>query len=158
MFRHSIFALSLMTAFSAPAFAQGLSATQVVERGVVTVDESGQETVTFTLAEEIAPGDQVRYRLVYENAGTEAANNVRLVMPVPEAIQLIEGSADSSAADVAFSADGGESFARRGNLTVTINGEERAATAEEITHVRWTFTEAIAAGASGDLSYRGVLQ
>ncbi len=158
MFRHGIFALSLMTAFAAPAFAEGLSATQIVERAVVTVDEDGGQTLTFELAEEIAPGDELRYRLTYLNDGDADAANVRMVMPVPAQVELIEGSADSDAAIVTYSIDNGESFTQRGNLTVTVDGQDRAATAKEITHIRWEFAEAIPAGTSGDLSYRGVLQ
>ncbi|MEM6534289.1 MAG: hypothetical protein AAF613_01510 [Pseudomonadota bacterium] len=158
MIRHSILALSMLTCLSAPALAEGFTALQLVERAVVNVDDSGNRDVTFEAAEEVAPGDEVRYRLAYSNDGAEPAENVRLVMPVPAQLKLIEGSAQTPAADVTYSVDNGETFARRGNLTVSVDGIERPATAEEITHIRWTFSEAIAAGATGDLSYRGVLQ
>lgn len=56
MLRGSLFALSLLTAFIAPAYATGLQAEQIVEVATVSVDENGQEQVTYTLAEEVAPG------------------------------------------------------------------------------------------------------
>ncbi|MDG1827528.1 MAG: hypothetical protein P8H62_14815 [Henriciella sp.] len=63
MLRGSLFALSLLTAFIAPAYATGLQAEQIVEVATVSVDENGQEQVTYMLAEEVAPGDQVRYTI-----------------------------------------------------------------------------------------------
>lgn len=158
MIRHSVFALSMLAGLAAPAFAEGFTAVQHVERAVVTSDQNGNRDVSFEIAEEVSPGDEVRYRLAYANQGAEAAENVRLVMPVPTQVKLIEGSAQTSDADVTYSVDDGKTFARRGNLTVSIDGIERPATAEEITHIRWTFSQAIPAGQTGDLSYRGVLQ
>jgi uncharacterized repeat protein (TIGR01451 family) len=158
MLRGSLFALSLLTAFIAPAYATGLQAEQIVEVATVSVDENGQEQVTYTLAEEVAPGDQVRYTINYTNAGNESASNVKLDMPVPAEVDFIEGSADATSAEISYSADNGETFASRGTLTVTEAGEPQAATAKDITHVRWTFTGDIAPGEAGNISYSGVLQ
>lgn len=147
-----------MAALSAPAFATGLQATQLVEVAQVIVDENGEEVKTFAEATEIAPGDELRYRLSYDNQLSNAAVDVNLVMPVPAEIDFIEGSAVSNGTKVAYSVDNGASFADRGSLRVLIDGEERIATSEDITHVRWTFTEAIEAGETGEVSFRGVLQ
>lgn len=58
MLRGSLFALSLLTALAAPAYAAGFEAVQTVERAVVTVDDAGVETITYEIAEEVAPGDR----------------------------------------------------------------------------------------------------
>ena len=158
MFRSTLFALALLTAFAAPAYAAGLTASQTVEIAVVSLDEAGDRSVAYETADEVAPGDEVRYVLEYSNASDDAADNVRLDMPVPEAINLIEGSVNPGAANVSYSIDSGATFSNRGDLTVMVNGEERIATAEEITHIRWTFADSIAPGAVGTISYRGVLQ
>lgn len=158
MIKHSLISLGLMAALSAPAFATGLQATQLVEVAQVIVDENGEEVKTFAEATEIAPGDELRYRLSYDNQLSNAAVDVNLVMPVPAEIDFIEGSAVSNGTKVAYSVDNGASFADRGSLRVLIDGEERIATSEDITHVRWTFTEAIEAGETGEVSFRGVLQ
>lgn len=158
MLRGSLFALSLLTAFIAPAYASGLQAEQVVEVATITVDENGQEFVTYALANEVAPGDQVRYTINYTNSGDESASNVKLDMPVPAEVDFIEGSAEASMAEITYSADNGETFTSRGTLTVTEAGEPQAATAKDITHVRWTFTGDIAPGEAGSISYSGVLQ
>ncbi len=158
MFRSTFLALSMLTAVSAPAFASGLSAAQTVEVATVITDENGNKTTVYKKAEEVAPGNEVRYILDFANDGEAPASNVRLDMPVPAEIELIEGSVETGNADVTYSVDSGETFSRRGDLTVSVNGSQRVATAEEITHIRWTFSEAIAPGDAGQISYRGVLQ
>ena len=41
---------------------------------------------------------------------------------------------------------------------VTEQDGERAASAEDITHIRWSFADSIAPGEAGEISYRGILQ
>jgi len=158
MFRSTLFALSLLTVFAAPAYAAGLTANQTVEVAVVSTDAQGEQTIDYQIADEVAPGDEIRYVLDYTNDGGEAASNVRLDMPVPSAVNLIEGSVEAGTADVTYSIDSGETFSTRGDLTISVNGQERTATAEEITHIRWSFADTIAPGDMGTISYRGVLQ
>lgn len=158
MIKHKICLIGLAMALTAPAYATGLQATQLVEVAQIVADEDGNEVKTFTEASEIAPGDELRYRLSYDNQGESDAIDVKLVMPVPAEVDFIEGSAVTDGTKVAYSIDNGSSFADRGSLRVLVDGEERIATSEDITHVRWTFTEAIEAGTTGEISFRGVLQ
>ncbi|MDJ0919752.1 MAG: hypothetical protein QNI84_01380 [Henriciella sp.] len=158
MIRASLFSLSLITAFAAPAVAEGLTASQTVELAMVSEDENGERQVIYTIADEIAPGSELRYVLSYDNQADVAATDVRLVMPVPTEITLIEGSADQAVATVTYSADNGATFTSRDSLTVLEDGELKPASTEDITHLRWTFAEAIAPGASGKLTYSGILQ
>ena len=158
MIKHSLFAFGVAAAMAFPAHASGLLATQTVEVAQIEIDESGDEVKTFIEATEIAPGDEVRYRLSYDNQGENDAVAVNLVMPVPVEINYIEGSAATEHARVAFSVDNGESFVDRGSLRVQSDGEDRVATSEDITHIKWTFTEAIESGETGQVSFRGVLQ
>ncbi|MEM1088116.1 MAG: hypothetical protein AAGH90_10325 [Pseudomonadota bacterium] len=158
MIKNSLFVIGAVAFLSAPAFASGLQATQIVEVADIKIDADGNEVKTFISSSEIAPGDEVRYRLVYDNQGDSDALDVNLVMPVPVEINFIEGSATSQEASVVYSVDDGVSFADRGDLRILIDGEDRIATSEEITHIKWTFTEAIEAGDTGEISFRGVLQ
>lgn len=158
MIRASLLSLSLITAFAAPSFAEGLTASQTVELAMVSLDENGERQVIYTVADEIAPGSELRYVLSYDNQAEVAASDVRLVMPVPTEITLIEGSADQDFATVTYSVDNGATFTTRESLTVVEEGELKPASTEDITHLRWTFAEAIAPGASGKLTYSGILQ
>jgi len=157
MLRAALFALSMTTAFCAPAFAADLSAKQTVQKVVTVETPEGETVTTLEPADMVAPGDEVLYSLAYENAGEKPATNVKLTMPVPDEVRYVENSARQDNATVAFSADGGKSYAPRGALTVSMNGETRAALAEDITHVQWTFPNGISADSVGTVSYRAIL-
>lgn len=158
MKRFAVFALASLITFAPSAFADGLVATQSVERVIVETSADGKETVRFGPADRVSPGDEVFYNLDFTNQSAEAATNVQLVMPVPTEVAYIENSATGEGADIAFSIDGGKTFSQRGALKVSIDGQERLAKAEQITHIRWTFDSEIAPGAKGGVGYLAVLK
>lgn len=158
MIRSTLVAVSLAMAFSAPAFASGLTAEQSVDKVVTTTNETGELIRTFVTAERLTPGDELRYALTYENQADEAASNIVLVMPVPDEVEFIESSATATGAAVEYSADGGSTFADRQALTVMVGDTARAALPEDITHIRWTFIEAVAPDATGAVTYRARLK
>ncbi|MEM9053986.1 MAG: hypothetical protein AAGB16_01560 [Pseudomonadota bacterium] len=158
MLRAALFSLSLITAFAAPAYAEGMTAQQVVEVAVASIDEAGNEIVTYETAGEVAPGDEVRYRLEFVNEGSQVAENVELVMPVPAELTLIDGSVVESTALVTYSSDNGTTFKVRDELTVGDGEELRPAGAEDVTHIKWAFVEGIAVSEAGAVSFRGILQ
>ena len=157
MLRGALFALSLLTALAAPAYAVGLEATQTVERAVITIDEAGVETVTYEIAEELAPGDELRYTISYLNADDKPAQNVKLSMPVPVEVNYVEGSAKPGTADISYSVDG-ETYAARTALKIQTPEGERSAAAEDIRFIRWSFTDGISPAEAGKISYSGVLR
>lgn len=158
MKRFAIFALAALTALAPSAAAEGLIATQTVERVIVETSADGKETVRFGPADRVAPGDEVFYNLDFMNESEEAATNVKFVMPVPAEVSYVENSATGAGADIAFSIDGGKSFSQRGALKVTVDGEERLAKADQITHIRWSYAEDIAPGSKGGVGYLAVLK
>ena len=157
MLKFASAAVASLALLAMPALADGLVAEQSVERIVTTTAEDGTIQTEYVAADTVIPGEQLVYGLSYTNGGTEAADNVILTVPVPEAVSYIENSATTQNASVAFSIDGGESFSPRGDLRVSVDGEERAALADEITHVRWTFKEPIPPAATGKLIFKAVL-
>ena len=107
----------------------------------------------------VTPGTTVVYALVFRNDQAAPADDIVLVMPVPEEVAYIEGSATNRLAVTDFSADGGTSFAPRESLSVTdATGVVRAAAADDITHVRWTVANAVQPGETGQLWFRGTLK
>lgn len=154
----AIFALAALTALAPSAMADGLVATQSVERVIVEKMPDGKEKVSFGPADRVSPGDEVFYNLDFSNQSDEAATNVQLVMPVPKEVAYVENSATGENADIAFSIDGGQTFSKRGALKVTVDGVERLARANQITHIRWTFGEDIKPGAKGGVGYLAVLK
>lgn len=144
-------------AAAAPAFAE-VRARQFVEKEIVTRDSSGNERTERITAEKVTPGEEVIYALRFSNEGTEPADAVVLVMPVPSEVSYVEGSVAGETAKITFSADGGQTYVARGRLTVTEDGEERPAKSNEITHIRWSLNAPMPAEQQREVSYRAVLK
>ena len=58
---------------------------------------------------------------------------------------------------IEFSVDGGVSYAAAEDLTVDKDGQSRAATAEDYTHIRFVMQDDLAAGAQGIARFRAQL-
>lgn len=157
MLRATLLTLAIAGTSSLTAFANGLTAEQTVERVTVSINANGNEVRTYAVAEEAAPGDEVRYSLTYTNSGDTAAEAVSLVMPVPSEVTYIETSAAAAGKALTFSADGGTTFAPRAALMTSTGDQLRPATSDEITHIKWTFAEPIAPSATGSVSFSAVL-
>ena len=158
MLRATLLALTVVGAFSAAAHATGLKATQSVEVATVSVAADGTETITYSPATEVEPGERVRYTLTYTNEGASPAEDVSLVMPVPTEVTYLEGSIDGPVSTVTYSADNGESFMAREALLVVTEDTTRLAVPEDITHIKWAFNDEISAYETGKISYSAVLK
>ncbi len=158
MLRATAFALAMLGVFTVPAHATGLKATQTVEVATVTVDANGEDALTFAPATDVEPGQQVRYSLTYMNEGSEPADRVSLVMPIPSEVTYLESSVAGAAGTVTFSADDGQTYTMRDALTIVDGDDQRIANASEITHIKWAFSAPIAPADSGAISYMAVLK
>jgi len=158
MYRKAIFSVALLaTSVAMPVHA--LTATQIVEREVIVLNVDGSQTVTRLAADKVTPGDKVVYSLNYFNDEAKPAENIVLVMPIPAEVDYIEGSAEFDGVSSAYSADGGETFINRNELQVIqSDGSRTAAKASDITHIRWTVSNAVAPNTGGSLSFSGRLQ
>ncbi len=157
MLRAPALALTMLGVFSVPAHAADLKANQIVELASVDVAADGTESITYSPATDVEPGERVRYSIVYANEGADAAENVSLVMPIPGEVTYLEASADGAASMVLFSADAGETFAARDQVMIGDGESARLALSDEITHIKWDFSEPIAPSASGKVSYSAIL-
>jgi uncharacterized repeat protein (TIGR01451 family) len=120
-------------------------------------EEQADGSVTVTLEEptRVVPGDNLLFVLTYENTGAEAAENFVVTNPMPEAVVFVE-EIDGGAL---YSVDGGTVFGELAELRIASeDGVERNAQPADVTHIRWTLTEPIPAGASGQLKFRGVVR
>jgi uncharacterized repeat protein (TIGR01451 family) len=120
-------------------------------------EEQADGSVTVTLEEptRVVPGDNLLFVLTYENTGAEAAENFVVTNPMPEAVVFVE-EIDGGAR---YSVDGGTVFGALAELRIASeDGVERNAQPADVTHIRWTLTEPIPAGASGQLKFRGVVR
>ena len=152
MFRKFVFAALL--ASSVPALAQSgavtLQSDAKVER--VITDGNGQTSVTLAEPTTVVPGDTVVFTIHYRNTSDRDVSDFVINNPIPAAIRF-ERSDNQQAV---VSVEGGRTIGRLDTLTVgTVDGTARPATANDVTHVRWTFPQPIAARQSGAVSFRG---
>jgi hypothetical protein len=103
-----------------------------------TALNGGRETVKLAHADRVVPGDQVIYTLEIRNKGAMSLPPPRVDYPIPEHMRYLDDTAAGPGADITYSIDGGRSFDRPENLQVTSpDGQKRAATAADYTHIRW---------------------
>jgi uncharacterized repeat protein (TIGR01451 family) len=160
-------AIGSAVAFAVPARAQTAPAPTVslvneakVERTEIGAD--GREKTVLKSPSDVivVPGDRVVFTLKYHNKGASPANGFRATNPMPGPVQFIGASEDWAEVSV----DGGKSWGKLAALTVKAKSADgasdisRPAGAEDVTHVRWVFASAIAPGAEGTISFRGVVK
>ena len=139
--------------------AQALTAKQSVEKETTLVAPDGSVTTVRENIEKIVPGERIVYSLDYENDKSDAANDIVLTMPIPSEVKFIEGTADTPATIVTYSADGGESFSNRQSVMLIDGaGNVRTAGADELTHIRWTVPGPVTAGSGGQLSFAATVR
>jgi len=143
-------------AATAPASAQVSLENRVLKESV-RVASDGTRTTTLAPAGTITPGNVAVYVMTFRNAGRQAATNLQIANAVPAGVRYAGPGQNSP--EPLVSIDGGKTFGRLTGQTVrSANGASRAAQFSDVTNVRWTVAGPLAPGASGNVSYRGVLQ
>lgn len=103
----------------------------------------------------VTPGDRLMFVLHYRNAGSTPATDFVVTNPIPELVSFN----GSESAGAVYSVDGGRNWGALAALTMANpDGSRRAATPADVTYVRWRFAQAIPAGQSGELRFRGVVK
>lgn len=99
--------------------------------------------------ENVVPGDTLLFTTSFHNEGAAAVTDFVVVNPVAASLQLTEEPAGQT--DV--SVDGGKTWGALSQLRVVeIEGQERPATAKDITHLRWKFAR-IQPGETGRVQF-----
>ena len=127
----------------------------LAEVEVKVKDKDGKETMQRQPAKKVPPGVAVIYTLRAENQGSKAADDVVVTDPIPEHMDYVDGSASAAGTKLTFSADGGKTFVAKDKLMVKgADGVTRAATASEVSHIRWQFEKPLAPGESRSVEFR----
>ena len=155
-----------LVAGSAQAQVQG-AASPVTLRSDVNIerterDASGNQKTTLYTPKDVAvvPGDNVVFTLLVNNTGKEPAIGFKATNPMPAAVRFASVAEDWAEVSV----DGGKVWGKLATLKVKTKDAagtadvERAATADDVTHVRWVFADAIAPGTQRNVSYRGIVK
>jgi uncharacterized repeat protein (TIGR01451 family) len=117
-----------------------------------------RETHRFLPATTLSQGQVVYYTVRIINRAAVAASDVAVVQRIPANTTYVPGSAAGPGAEVSFSADGGQSFAPAGRITVDVDGREQRAAPEQYTHIRWQLRNPLAPGAVALARFRAVFR
>jgi len=156
--------LGLSTAaFAAPSAGSGtvsltLSA-QIEQEYLDAKGKPAKRLVPVKDETKVLPGDEVVYTISFHNRGAQPATDVVVTDPIPANAAYRDGSAFGAGTEIAFSADGGKTYAKPEVLKVKgADGKERAASAADYTHVRWKLLAAVAPGQNGFVRFRAVVK
>ena len=125
-----------------------------VQMETEVTDAQGKKTTQLVAPGKVLPGNEVVYTITASNVCDKPATNVVIDNPVPEHMTYVMNSAMGVGTDMTFSLDG-KSFAKLAALSVkNADGSVRAARAEDIKAIRWTYNTAITSGQSGFVRFR----
>ena len=131
----------------------------VIEMEVESVNAAGQKEAYRIPVDTAAPGAHLVYSIYYKNAGPEQAVNAVITTPLPAKVLYQEGSAQGAGTRIDFSIDGGRSYHPPAQLFIKdASGREFPAQPRDYSHIRWTFENPLAPGATGAVSYRAILK
>ncbi len=129
----------------------------------IVIEENGQEVTRWVEAEDIEPGQKLRYTVRYLNVGDESATEVRIENPIPDLTVYVSDSASGGeGSKIVFSPDGGENYGAPDEVTyeVAVFGggtDRRQANPERYTNIRWLIDE-VPAGTAGEVSFVVLVQ
>lgn len=174
----------LMMLFIGLLLASGVRAFDAVDVVLVAevrqdVELAGRNVARLVPATELRQGEEVFYTVRILNPSAAAAREVVVVQPIPQNTTYVPNSAGGPGAEITFSADGGQTFAREGQVTIAepavvpavtsgvASGDPargasvrtvmtRLATPQEYTHIRWRLRNALAPGAVALARFRAV--
>ncbi|MFK8031030.1 MAG: hypothetical protein AB8G18_12415 [Gammaproteobacteria bacterium] len=154
-----LFALPLLLVGTAVfAQSQPITVNTVAEKEERYTDEKGVERSRLVPVATVIPGDQVVYTITFANRGTQAADGIKIVDPVPDAMRYVADSAFGPGTTISFSADDGKTFSSADSVTVSDGGSQRAATTNEFTHIQWVFNSPLEPGAQAYAQFKAILQ
>ncbi len=143
---------ALLSVASLTAFAQVELKTEMYK--VIEVQkDNGTSKIEWVTPDNITPGDKVGYRIMVENKGDKAADDIVLNNPVPENTIYVNGSARGANSSIVFSVDQGKTFATPEKLFIEKNGKKLPATAKDYSNVRWVLTSSLKVGEQSSVQY-----
>jgi uncharacterized repeat protein (TIGR01451 family) len=117
-------------------------------------DAQGKPAKRLVPPGKVVPGNEVIWTITATNTCNTPADKVVVENAVPEHMVYVANSAMGPGTEMTFSLNGRD-YAALNALTVReANGTSRPAHVDEIKNIRWVFTSAFAANATGFVRYR----
>ncbi|WP_420464519.1 hypothetical protein [Panacagrimonas sp.] len=109
-------------------------------------------------ASRVTPGSEVIYQVSYTNTGAEPAQLI-ITNPLPDGLLYQHEASAAAGSRLEVSIDGGAHFGELPYLRLNqAGGQTRAATAADVTHVRWVLDKPLQPGEGGRVSLRAVIR
>lgn len=169
MFNHTIFTpcfitvlftTALLTTFTVPTHTAepgAIKISSIAEKETEVIDKNGNKTSKRTRVDTAVPGDEIIYTITFENISTKPASNIVITNPIPNDTTYL--SANGTNTEITFSIDGGNQYAARDKLIVTISeGNTRPAMPSDYTHLRWAYKGELGVGEASEVSFRAVIK
>lgn len=158
MFAHKLIAATAaITAIAAPAIAAGplqVASKVFVEARSLAAD--GSVRTALVPARKAVPGDHVVFVLAYKNTGAQPLGNLVFDNPLPREIAYRAPAQGSAAPELSVD---GKTYGALASLRVPVaGGGSRAATSDDVTHVRWKLAGSLGPGAQGQFAFQAVLK
>jgi uncharacterized repeat protein (TIGR01451 family) len=141
--RGLLIAVGVIAALNCPAAPDPISIKAIAE-----VEQSsqvhGREATKLIPADRVVSGDSVFYTLEVRNTASTSVQRPVVTYPIPAHMTYTADSAVGPGTEVTYSVDGGRSFDAPENLRIQEpDGEARAATAADYSHIRWQLKNAL---------------
>ncbi|MFU8815333.1 MAG: hypothetical protein ACNA7W_08300 [Pseudomonadales bacterium] len=132
-----------------------------VSKVETTLDPAGRVKRQLTPADEVLPGEELRYVITFTNVGDTLVDAGRVIItnPIPAAARYVPGSAGGADSDIEFSADGeafaaaeppsGDAFAPAAQSAAGEDGPPGG----EVTSLRWSYAADLAPGESAEVFF-----
>ena len=149
----TLLALMLLPGVALAQSQVALTSNVLVERSVTGPD--GAARTSLEAPGIVTPGDRLVFVLAYRNNAASPATDFVVTNPIPDSVSYSSSESTGSV----LSVDGGRTWGELSALSVrNADGTSRPATPADVTHVRWRIAQAIPAGGSGELRFRGIVK
>lgn len=124
----------------------------------IEIEKEGKKVVERIPVEKAKKGDILVYTITYKNEGGQPANDINIVNPVPKGTTYISKSAKGKDSEILFSIDGGNIYQRE-PIKYKVKKEdgtieEKIATPDMYTHIKWVIKRAIHPEGKGEVEYK----
>ncbi|MFC1494905.1 hypothetical protein ACFL6W_06485 [Thermodesulfobacteriota bacterium] len=140
---------------------RGLVLQMDVKKEIKVQRGNDQETITVPV-ETTNPGDILVYTISYINTRESVVQNASVVDPIPKGAEYLPGSASGEGTKITYSINNGRTFysppvkqiIRKPDGT----REEKTATPDMYTHIKWNFNIPLSPGQTGLLKFKATVK
>ena len=108
------------------------------------------------------PGDILIYTISYTNTRDSVLQNASVVDPIPKGVEFIPGSVSGEGTKITYSINNGRTFHTPPvkQITQKPDGirEEKTATPDMYTHIKWNFNIPLSPGQTGLLKFKAIVK